>query len=83
MFVVLLSRWAVGMGSRLKEDERNERTIRNLLKLPGNKRCINCNSLVCCYLLVCLFFDPGHCAVSLLELHTLFCLHCLRYSDIH
>ncbi|CAH1449029.1 unnamed protein product [Lactuca virosa] len=33
------------MGSRLKEDERNERTIRNLLKLPENRRCINCNSL--------------------------------------
>ncbi|KAJ0953875.1 hypothetical protein HanRHA438_Chr00c42g0857131 [Helianthus annuus] len=34
------------MGSRLKEDERNERAIRNLLKLPENRRCINCNSLV-------------------------------------
>ncbi|KAK1418533.1 hypothetical protein QVD17_27678 [Tagetes erecta] len=33
------------MGSRLKEDERNERAIRNLLKLPENRRCINCNSL--------------------------------------
>uniref|UniRef100_A0A7N0TBF8 Arf-GAP domain-containing protein n=1 Tax=Kalanchoe fedtschenkoi TaxID=63787 RepID=A0A7N0TBF8_KALFE len=33
------------MASRLKEDERNERTIRSLLKLPANKRCINCNSL--------------------------------------
>ncbi|KAL4563957.1 hypothetical protein LXL04_028006 [Taraxacum kok-saghyz] len=33
------------MASRLKEDERNERTIRNLLKLPENRRCINCNSL--------------------------------------
>ncbi|XP_057768108.1 probable ADP-ribosylation factor GTPase-activating protein AGD14 [Salvia miltiorrhiza] len=28
-----------------KEDEKNERTIRNLLKLPENRRCINCNSL--------------------------------------
>ncbi|KAF3635496.1 putative protein VERNALIZATION INSENSITIVE 3-like [Capsicum annuum] len=28
-----------------REDERNERTIRNLLKLPDNRRCINCNSL--------------------------------------
>ncbi|KAD4180290.1 hypothetical protein E3N88_28881 [Mikania micrantha] len=34
-----------GMGTRLKEDERNERAIRNLLKLPENRRCINCNSL--------------------------------------
>nr|XP_043624724.1 probable ADP-ribosylation factor GTPase-activating protein AGD14 [Erigeron canadensis] len=31
--------------SRLREDERNERAIRNLLKLPENRRCINCNSL--------------------------------------
>lgn len=30
-----------------KEDEKNERIIRNLLKLPDNRRCINCNSLVC------------------------------------
>ncbi|CAN0900792.1 Probable ADP-ribosylation factor GTPase-activating protein AGD14 [Linum grandiflorum] len=33
------------MASRVKEDERNERTIRGLLKLPDNRRCINCNSL--------------------------------------
>uniref|UniRef100_A0A0E0PQD0 Arf-GAP domain-containing protein n=1 Tax=Oryza rufipogon TaxID=4529 RepID=A0A0E0PQD0_ORYRU len=33
------------MGSRVKEEERNERAIRALLKLPGNRRCINCNSL--------------------------------------
>ncbi|XP_052488179.1 probable ADP-ribosylation factor GTPase-activating protein AGD14 isoform X2 [Gossypium raimondii] len=35
------------MGSRkkLKDDERMERTIRALLKLPENKRCINCNIL--------------------------------------
>ncbi|KAK9073782.1 hypothetical protein SSX86_006376 [Deinandra increscens subsp. villosa] len=33
------------MGSRMKEDERNERAIRSLLKLPENRRCINCNSL--------------------------------------
>ncbi|KAI3775505.1 hypothetical protein L1987_50084 [Smallanthus sonchifolius] len=31
--------------SRLKEEERNEKTIRSLLKLPENRRCINCNSL--------------------------------------
>ncbi|CAD6271439.1 unnamed protein product [Miscanthus lutarioriparius] len=33
------------MGSRVKEDERNEKIIRGLLKLSGNRRCINCNSL--------------------------------------
>lgn len=35
------------MTSRMKEDEKNEATVRRLLKLPENKRCINCNSLVC------------------------------------
>ena len=34
------------MGSRVKDDERNEKIIRGLLKLSGNRRCINCNSLV-------------------------------------
>ncbi|KAL4203199.1 hypothetical protein AMTRI_Chr01g102800 [Amborella trichopoda] len=33
------------MGSRMKEDERNEKIIRGLMKLPPNRRCINCNSL--------------------------------------
>ncbi|KAL6974365.1 hypothetical protein U1Q18_028547 [Sarracenia purpurea var. burkii] len=33
------------MANRVKEDEKNERIIRNLLKLPDNRRCINCNSL--------------------------------------
>ncbi|XP_057506172.1 probable ADP-ribosylation factor GTPase-activating protein AGD14 isoform X2 [Actinidia eriantha] len=33
------------MANRAKEDEKNEKTIRNLLKLPDNRRCINCNSL--------------------------------------
>ncbi|XP_027357949.1 probable ADP-ribosylation factor GTPase-activating protein AGD14 isoform X2 [Abrus precatorius] len=33
------------MASRLKEDEKNERVIRGLLKLQPNRRCINCNSL--------------------------------------
>nr|KYP49304.1 putative ADP-ribosylation factor GTPase-activating protein AGD14 [Cajanus cajan] len=33
------------MTSRLKEDEKNERVIRGLLKLQPNRRCINCNSL--------------------------------------
>lgn len=35
------------MANRVKEDEKNERTIRSLLKLQENRRCINCNSLVC------------------------------------
>lgn len=33
------------MASRMKEDERNEKIIRGLLKLAENRRCINCNSL--------------------------------------
>lgn len=37
----------VWMANRLKEDEKNERIIRGLLKLQENRRCINCNSLVC------------------------------------
>ncbi|KAL4604442.1 hypothetical protein ACB092_10G194500 [Castanea dentata] len=28
-----------------KEDEKNERIIRGLLKLTENRRCINCNSM--------------------------------------
>lgn len=34
------------MTSRFKEDEKNEKIIRGLLKLTPNRRCINCNSLV-------------------------------------
>ncbi|CAN6456329.1 unnamed protein product [Victoria cruziana] len=33
------------MANRMKEDEKNEKIIRGLLKLPPNKKCINCNSL--------------------------------------
>ncbi|CAJ2636883.1 unnamed protein product [Trifolium pratense] len=33
------------MASRFKEDEKNERLIRGLLRLEPNRRCINCNSL--------------------------------------
>ncbi|XXG56078.1 hypothetical protein AAC387_Pa03g3587 [Persea americana] len=33
------------MANRMKEDEKNEKIIRGLLKLPANRRCINCNSL--------------------------------------
>ncbi|XP_020205303.1 probable ADP-ribosylation factor GTPase-activating protein AGD14 isoform X1 [Cajanus cajan] len=32
------------MGTR-KEEEKNEKIIRGLMKLPPNRRCINCNSL--------------------------------------
>ncbi|XP_050122621.1 probable ADP-ribosylation factor GTPase-activating protein AGD14 isoform X1 [Malus sylvestris] len=32
------------MGSR-KEEERNEKIIRGLMKLPPNRRCINCNGV--------------------------------------
>lgn len=47
--------WLGEMANRIKEDEKNERAIRALLKLPDNRRCINCNSLVC-YLLPFFFF---------------------------
>ncbi|GKV06561.1 hypothetical protein SLEP1_g18437 [Rubroshorea leprosula] len=33
------------MASRLKEEEKNERIIRGLLKLHDNRKCINCNSM--------------------------------------
>ncbi|KAJ0029974.1 hypothetical protein Pint_13136 [Pistacia integerrima] len=33
------------MANRVKEEEKNERIIRGLLKLTDNRRCINCNSL--------------------------------------
>ncbi|XP_074588467.1 uncharacterized protein LOC141844327 [Curcuma longa] len=33
------------MANRVKEDEKNEKIIRGLLKLPANRRCINCNNL--------------------------------------
>ncbi|GMY34253.1 probable ADP-ribosylation factor GTPase-activating protein AGD14 [Fagus crenata] len=33
------------MAKLVKEDEKNERIIRGLLKLPENRRCINCDSL--------------------------------------
>jgi hypothetical protein len=32
------------MGSRMKEDEKNEKIVRGLSKLSANRRCINCNS---------------------------------------
>ncbi|KAK2451781.1 putative ADP-ribosylation factor GTPase-activating protein AGD14 [Trifolium repens] len=33
------------MASRVKEEEKNERLVRGLLRLEPNRRCINCNSL--------------------------------------
>ncbi|KAL9242379.1 hypothetical protein vseg_016386 [Gypsophila vaccaria] len=47
------------MASRVKEDERNERIIRSLLKLPGNRKCINCNVLGPQY--VCITFSTFVC----------------------
>ncbi|XWS73047.1 hypothetical protein CRYUN_Cryun02cG0092100 [Craigia yunnanensis] len=35
----------MGNKKKIKEDDKIERTIRALLKLPENKRCINCNLL--------------------------------------
>ncbi|KAF8683962.1 hypothetical protein HU200_044911 [Digitaria exilis] len=32
-------------GASRKEEERNERIVRGLLKLPPNRRCVNCNGL--------------------------------------
>ncbi|KAI3822069.1 hypothetical protein L1987_09650 [Smallanthus sonchifolius] len=53
-----------GMGSRLKEDERNERAIRNLMKLPENWRCINYNSLVLCLLVsACVYLFLPYCQI--------------------
>lgn len=47
------------MASRIKEDERHEKIIRGLLKLPANKRCINCNNLVSMLLNVDRFVGHG------------------------
>ncbi|KAG8483396.1 hypothetical protein CXB51_023122 [Gossypium anomalum] len=32
------------MKRKVEEDEKNEKIVRNLMKLPSNRRCINCNS---------------------------------------
>lgn len=46
------------MGNKkIKEDDKIERTIRALLKLPENRRCINCNLLVWFFLSSLLYFD--------------------------
>lgn len=44
------------MTKKDKEEERIEKIIRGLLKLPENRRCINCNSLVISPSLSFLFF---------------------------
>uniref|UniRef100_A0A0E0JGZ9 Arf-GAP domain-containing protein n=1 Tax=Oryza punctata TaxID=4537 RepID=A0A0E0JGZ9_ORYPU len=36
---------AAAAAASRKEEERNERVVRGLLKLPPNRRCINCNGL--------------------------------------
>lgn len=43
-FLLPLSRFAHEMGSRL--DVKHERTLRALLKLPDNRRCADCDTLV-------------------------------------
>ncbi|XP_038710481.1 probable ADP-ribosylation factor GTPase-activating protein AGD14 isoform X2 [Tripterygium wilfordii] len=47
------------MVNRIKEEEKIERTIRGLLKLPENRRCINCDSLGPQY--VCTTFNTFIC----------------------
>ncbi|XP_021723680.1 probable ADP-ribosylation factor GTPase-activating protein AGD14 isoform X2 [Chenopodium quinoa] len=42
-----------------KEDEKNEKIIRGLLKQPGNRKCINCNTLGPQY--VCITFSTFVC----------------------
>ncbi|XP_024536871.1 probable ADP-ribosylation factor GTPase-activating protein AGD14 isoform X1 [Selaginella moellendorffii] len=44
-----------------KEDERHEKIIRGLLKLPGNRRCVNCGSLGPQY--VCTSFSTFICTL--------------------
>lgn len=45
------------MANRMKEDEKNEKIIRGLLKLPANRRCINCNNLVRSLVSLSLYFS--------------------------
>jgi hypothetical protein len=47
------------MGSRVKEDERHEMTLRKLVKNGENRKCINCGSLVSlsCYRLEIILID--------------------------
>ncbi|KAK9706053.1 hypothetical protein RND81_07G101600 [Saponaria officinalis] len=47
------------MASRMKEDDKNERIIRGLIKQPGNRKCINCNVLGPQY--VCITFSTFVC----------------------
>ena len=47
--------WGFEMGSR-KEEEKIEKIIRGLMKLPPNRRCINCNSLVNITFFICKFW---------------------------
>ena len=43
----------------MKEEEKNEKIIRSLLKLAHNKRCINCNSLVSLFSTLFFFINPN------------------------
>ncbi|KAH7285954.1 hypothetical protein KP509_33G052700 [Ceratopteris richardii] len=49
------------MGSKLKEEEKNEKAIRAQLRKGPNRRCINCNSLGPQY--VCLTFSTFVCTL--------------------
>ncbi|KAL9224494.1 hypothetical protein vseg_000520 [Gypsophila vaccaria] len=48
------------MASKVKEDEKNEKIIRGLLKKSGNRKCINCNVLGPQY--VCTTFSTFVCS---------------------
>ncbi|KAL1081977.1 hypothetical protein V6Z11_D09G102800 [Gossypium hirsutum] len=48
------------MKRKVEEDEKNEKIVRNLMKLPSNRRCINCNSQGPQY--VCTNFSTFVCA---------------------
>ncbi|TYI64609.1 hypothetical protein E1A91_D09G100300v1 [Gossypium mustelinum] len=48
------------MKRKVEEDKKNEKIVRNLMKLPSNRRCINCNSQGPQY--VCTNFSTFVCA---------------------
>jgi len=49
-----------------KEEERNERIVRGLLKLPPNRRCVNCNGLVRALSVSVLLRGPWLCLLLLI-----------------
>lgn len=46
------------MGSK-REEEKKEKIIRGLMKLPPNRRCINCNSLVILYIYIYIYIPQS------------------------